>query len=57
MQELKGKTWTPQEGYYEHLTLSYGKASDCIKCGQCEEMCPQHLPIRQYLEDVAKAFE
>ena len=44
-------------GYYKRLTLKNGKASDCIKCGQCEEMCPQHLPIRQYLEDVAKAFE
>ena len=44
-------------GYYKRLTLKNGKTSDCIKCGQCEEMCPQHLPIRQYLEDVARTFE
>lgn len=34
-----------------------GKASDCIKCGKCERVCPQHLPIRTLLEDVAKEFE
>ena len=57
LQEAKEKGWTPQPGYYEHLTLEFGKASDCIKCGKCESMCPQHLPIRKYLEDVAAHFE
>ena len=57
MQELKEKSWTPQGGYYANLTLQFGRAGDCIKCGQCEAMCPQHLPIRRYLEDVAKHFE
>ena len=57
MQEVKEKGWTPQPSYYEHLTLEFGKASDCIKCGRCEAMCPQHLPIRKYLEDVAAKFE
>ena len=57
MQELEEKGWTPQGSYYANLTLQFGKAGDCIKCGQCEAMCPQHLPIRRYLEDVAKHFE
>lgn len=57
MQELKEKSWTPQGSYYANLTLQFGKAGDCIKCGRCEAMCPQHLPIRRYLEDVAKHFE
>lgn len=57
LQEVKGKGWTPQGEYYENLTLDYGKASDCIKCGQCEAMCPQHLHIRDLLEDVAAHFE
>ena len=30
---------------------------ECIKCGKCEETCPQHLHIRDLLEDVAKRFE
>ena len=57
LQEAKEKGWTPQGGYYERLTMNHGKASDCIKCGQCEAMCPQHLPIRKLLEDVAAHFE
>lgn len=43
--------------YYGNLTQSHGKASDCVKCGKCEKGCPQHLPIRKYLEDVAGTLE
>lgn len=43
--------------YYGSLTKTRGKASDCIRCGKCEKACPQHLPIRQYLQDVARALE
>ena len=47
------------KGRYDYLIdkLGMGKASECVKCGQCEGHCPQHLPVTQYLEDVAKAFE
>jgi hypothetical protein len=44
--------------YYNMVhTARNGKASDCIKCGKCEAACPQHLPIRDLLVDVAKEFE
>lgn len=56
-QELPGKGWTPQEEYYDRLCVKFGKASDCIGCGACEAVCPQHLPITEYLKDVAKHFE
>lgn len=57
MQEMKGKAWTPQGFYYNNLALQYGKAGDCVKCGKCEEMCPQHLKVRELLETVAEHFE
>ena len=43
--------------YYEVMTRNAGKASDCVGCGQCEAICPQHLPIRDLLRDVAAEFE
>ena len=43
--------------YYSNLNMEHGKASDCIKCGKCEEHCPQHLPIRDYLKQVASEME
>ena len=43
--------------YYSIYTKAKGKASDCITCGLCESVCPQHLSIIDVLGDVAKAFE
>ncbi len=48
----------PKQYYDSVLTVDgYGRASECIKCGKCEKVCPQHLPIRELLGNVVKAFE
>ena len=51
------KNWDADHYYNEVHTAPGRRASDCLECGKCEKACPQHLPIRQLLKDVAKAFE
>ena len=42
----------------EWLVSSHGRkrADECVKCGQCEEVCPQHISIREELEKVSETF-
>lgn len=49
--------WNADYYYNEVHTKRGGRASDCIQCGLCEKACPQHLPIRKLLEEVAAEFE
>ncbi|MDE6791323.1 MAG: aldo/keto reductase [Clostridia bacterium] len=51
------RDWNADYYYSEVHTKNRGKASECIKCGKCEKACPQHLPIRDLLINVAKEFE
>ncbi len=43
--------------YYGVHTQKNGKAGDCIECGKCEKICPQHLNIRELLKIVSNEFE
>ncbi len=38
-------------GWTEHLN-----AEACIECGECEEKCPQHIPIRKQLKEAHEAL-
>ena len=41
-----------QADYYESWVRNgAGKASSCIKCKKCEKICPQNLPIAQYMDE------
>lgn len=56
-EDLEEKGWTINFSNYDMLTSEHGKASECIECGQCEGVCPQHLPIIDLLRSVAEHFE
>lgn len=38
---------------WNHEISADRKADNCIKCGACEEACPQHLSIRDNLEQLS----
>ncbi|MBP3853187.1 MAG: aldo/keto reductase [Erysipelotrichaceae bacterium] len=56
-ENLAEKGWTANYAHYKSLAKTRGKASDCVACGQCEGVCPQHLHIIDYLQDVKAHFE
>ena len=44
--------------YYHNIHTKEGtKARDCLECGACEGICPQHLQIRDLLKEVSKEFD
>ena len=45
------------KNFYNGLKDRYGKASDCIACGQCEKVCPQHLPIIELLKEAGEILD
>ena len=56
-EDLAQKGWTVNYSNYGNLTENFGKASDCIACGQCEGVCPQHLPIIDLMKKVSAHFD
>ena len=42
---------------YDIVTKGRGLASQCLQCGQCETVCPQHLPIIDLLKQTAEELE
>ncbi len=45
------------KNFYSGLVQRSGRASDCIACGQCEGVCPQHLPVIELLKEAAEILD
>ena len=42
---------------YHHILAPEQRASHCEECGQCEDLCPQKIPVRAMLQEVMKELE
>ena len=54
---LYGDVFRPKAFYGGVIGLGHGRASDCIACGQCEGVCPQHLPIIDLLKEASAKLD
>ena len=45
------------KNFYQGVASRGGRASDCIGCGQCEGVCPQHLPIIDLMKEAAEILD
>jgi hypothetical protein len=41
--------------YWQQITPET-HSTNCVACGQCEEKCPQHLPIRKFMGETSRMF-
>ena len=55
--QLGNGRMTEARELYAQVAPEGRKASDCVECRQCENACPQHLPITDYLKKAAQMFE
>jgi len=52
----EGRNDEVKKKYWESITPE-SDANRCVRCGKCEEICPQHLSIRTILRYAAQLFD
>jgi len=50
---LYNEEFRPKNFYNNLISQGHGRASECVACGQCESVCPQHLPIIELLKEAS----
>ena len=45
------------KAFYRDLVSHSGRASACVGCGQCEGICPQHLPIIKLMKEASELLD
>jgi len=45
------------KNFYGNVINGAGRANDCIQCGQCEGVCPQHLEIITLLQEASEQLD
>ena len=54
---LYNEEFRPKTFYNGVVGQGHGRAADCIACGQCEGVCPQHLPIIDLLREASARLD
>ena len=54
---LYHEEFRPKSFYGSLIGQGHGRASDCIACGQCESVCPQHLPIIELMKEAGALLD
>ena len=54
---LYGDVFRPKAFYGGLIGQGHGRASACVACGQCEGVCPQHLPIIELLKEASAKLD
>lgn len=54
---LYGEDMRPHLFYDGLISGGSGRAENCVGCGQCESVCPQHLPIMEFLKEASERLD
>lgn len=54
---IRFESATGARGTYAFHTRSGGAAKQCVACGACEAVCPQHIDIVEQLQRASKLFD